>query len=129
MKARPPLAGPRNRTGHQRVTLRATQYKDTAVQKPSFSQERRNLMKFCGSDWANDHHDALSIDEQGRQLGSMRVAHSAEGLSHLDAYVEHLSGAGGKEQIACIVETTHGLLSAHVLEAGWPVSPVNPRTV
>jgi transposase len=31
--------------------------------------------------------------------------------------------------MACIIETTHGLLIAHVLEAGWPVYPVNPRTL
>ena len=31
--------------------------------------------------------------------------------------------------MACIIETTHGLLIASLLEAGWPVYPVNPRTV
>src|SRR5437868_15009434 len=31
--------------------------------------------------------------------------------------------------MACIIETTHGLLIAHLLEAGWPVYLVNPRTV
>jgi transposase len=40
-----------------------------------------------------------------------------------------MAGPGGREQIACIVETTHGLLIAHLLEQGWPVSPVNPRPV
>jgi transposase len=86
-------------------------------------------MKFCGIDWANDHHDALSIDEQGQPLGSIRVAHTPEGLSQLDAYLERIAGPGGKEQVACIVETTHGLLIAHLLEQGWAVYPVNPRTV
>ncbi len=86
-------------------------------------------MKFCGVDWANDHHDALSIDEQGHQLGSIRVAHNPEGLSQLDAYLEQIAGPGGKEQVACIIETTHGLLIAHLLEQGWSVYPVNPRTV
>lgn len=86
-------------------------------------------MRFCGIDWANDHHDALTIDEHGRQLGSIRVAHSPEGLAQLDAYLERMAGAQGREQIACIVETTHGLLIAHLLDQGWPVYPVNPRTV
>jgi hypothetical protein len=49
-------------------------------------------MKFCGIDWANDHHDALCIDEQGRQLGSIRVAHSPEGLTRLDSYLERIAG-------------------------------------
>lgn len=86
-------------------------------------------MQFCGIDWANDHHDAVSIDEAGRQLGSIRVAHSPEGLSQLDTYLERTAGPGGREQLACIVETTHGLLIAHLLDQGWPVYPVNPRTV
>src|SRR6266567_9117600 len=34
-----------------------------------------------------------------------------------------------KEQMACIVETNHGLLIASLLEAGFPVYPVNPKTV
>jgi transposase len=87
------------------------------------------MMQFCGIDWANDHHDALCIDEQGHQLGSIRVAHTPEGLSQLDSYLERMAGPAGREQIACIVETTHGLLIAHLLEQGWPVYPVNPRTV
>jgi transposase len=86
-------------------------------------------MQFCGIDWANDHHDAVCIDEHGHQLGSIRVAHSPEGLSQLDAYLERTAGPAGKEQLACIIETTHGLLIAHLLEQGWAVYPVNPRTV
>src|SRR5207302_3089004 len=124
-----PLAWFLNTTGHQRVTLRAPQYKDTGVQKSPLVQERSEPMKFCGIDWANDHHDAVSIDEQGQQLGSIRVAHSSQGLSQLDAYLEQIAGPGGKEQVACIIETTHGLLIAHLLEQGWAVYPVNPRTV
>lgn len=33
------------------------------------------------------------------------------------------------EQVACIIETTHGLLITALLEAGFPVYPVNPKTV
>ena len=69
------------------------------------------------------------IDEDGHQLGAIRVAHSPEGLSQLDSYLERIAGPGGKDQLACIVETTHGLLIAHLLEQGWAVYPVNPRTV
>ncbi len=54
---------------------------------------------------------------------------AAFGLSQLDAYLERIAGPGGKEQVACIVETSQGLLIAHLLEQGWAVYPVNPRTV
>lgn len=33
------------------------------------------------------------------------------------------------EALACIIETSHGLLIAALLEAGFPVDPVNPQTV
>src|SRR6266702_2350679 len=87
-------------------------------------------MWYVGIDWANDHHDALVIDEKGRQVGSLRVDHSPQGLSRLNTFLEQIMGdLSSKDQIACIIETTHGLLITHLLEAGWPVYPVNPRTV
>ena len=86
-------------------------------------------MWYAGIDWANDHHDALVIDETGRQVGAIRVEHSPQGMNRLNTFLEQISGSESKEQMACIIETTHGLLIAHLLEAGWPVYPVNPRTV
>src|SRR6266852_4601687 len=86
-------------------------------------------MWYAGIDWANDHHDALVIDEKGRQVGSLRVDHTPQGMTKLNTFLEHIIGTEPKEQMACIIETTHGLLIAHLLEAGWPVYPVNPRTV
>jgi transposase len=86
-------------------------------------------MWYAGIDWANDHHDALVIDEQGRQVGSLRVDHTSQGLAKLNTFLEQIIGSMSKDQMACIIETTHGLLIAFLLEAGWPVFPVNPRTV
>ncbi len=86
-------------------------------------------MWYAGIDWADRHHDALVIDEKGRQVGSLRVEHTPQGMSKLNTFLEQILGTAPKEQMACIIETTHGLLIAHLLEAGWPVYPVNPRTV
>ncbi len=86
-------------------------------------------MGYAGIDWADTHHDALVIDEKGRQRGSLRVDHTPEGLAKLTTFLETITGSDQKEQMACIIETTHGLLIAPLLEAGWPVYPVNPRTV
>jgi transposase len=86
-------------------------------------------MWYAGIDWANDHHDTVVIDEKGAQVGTLRVDHSPQGLSRLNTFLEQIIGSESKEQMACIIETTHGLLIAHLLEAGWPVYPVNPRTV
>jgi transposase len=86
-------------------------------------------MWYAGIDWADTHHDALVIDEKGRQVGSLRIEHTPQGMSRLTTFLEQIIGTAPKEQMACIIETTHGLLIAHLLEAGWPVYPVNPRTV
>ncbi len=86
-------------------------------------------MWYVGIDWADTHHDALVIDEKGRQVGSLRIDHSPQGMSKLTTFLEQIISTAPKEQMACIIETTHGLLIAHLLEAGWPVYPVNPRTV
>jgi transposase len=86
-------------------------------------------MFYAGIDWADQKHGAWVLDEAGRQLGSIRVAHTQEGLAKLDAFLEQMLSGSRKEQMACVLETTHGLLIAFLLEHGWPVYPVNPRTV
>jgi transposase len=86
-------------------------------------------MWYTGIDWADDHHDAVVLDEAGSQLASLHVTHTPEGLNQLTSFLQDITGSDGKEQMACIVETTHGLLIAALLEAGFAVYPVNPRTV
>jgi transposase len=86
-------------------------------------------MWYTGIDWADDHHDAVVIDEAGRQLASLHVTHTPAGLNQLTSFLQDITGPDAKEQMACIVETTHGLLIAALLEEGFAVYPVNPRTV
>jgi transposase len=87
-------------------------------------------MWYAGIDWADEHHDAVVLDDAGQRVASLRVAHTAAGLAQLTTF---LSGIGDvrlhPEHLACIVETTHGLLISTLLEAGLPVYPVNPKTV
>jgi transposase len=86
-------------------------------------------MWYVGIDWADTHHDAVVIDEKGRQVGTLRVDHNPQGMSKLNTFLEQIIGTEPKEHMACIIETTHGLLIAHLLSCGWSVYPVNPRTV
>lgn len=93
-------------------------------------------MWYIGIDWADDHHDTAVVDESGHQVAKSRVPHSAEGLRQLTAFLldvaTRASAAGSApdlEQIACVVETNHGLLITALLEAGFPVYPVNPKTL
>jgi transposase len=86
-------------------------------------------MWYAGIDWADDHHDAVVLDDTGRPVLALRVAHTSAGLAQLTTALEQIGGATAKEQLACIVETNHGLLITALLEAGFPVYPVNPKTV
>ena len=84
-------------------------------------------MIYAGIDWADDHHDLVVIDETAKTLGSLRVAHSVEGLAELVAFLEGL--CPDLTQLACVVETNRGLLIAALLDASLSVYPVNPKTV
>jgi len=75
------------------------------------------------------HHDVLVIDEKGRQVGSLRIAHTPTGMQQLQTFLEHILGQAPKEEMACIIETSHGRLDTSLLEAGWRVYPVHPKTV
>jgi transposase len=81
-------------------------------------------MWYVGLDWADTHHDVVVLDEAGRRLASRRFAHSHDGLNELKQF---LLGIAAPEELACIVETNHGLLITFLLEAGLPVYPVNPK--
>src|SRR5258708_3045904 len=83
-------------------------------------------MWYVGLDWADTHDDVEVLDEAGKRVGARRFAHSHEGLNELKQFL--LSIAASPENLACIVETNHGLLITFLLEAGIPVYPVNPKT-
>src|SRR6185369_16919606 len=84
-------------------------------------------MFYAGIDWADDHHDVVVIDEAGKTKKSLRVTHTVEGLAQLNSFLAEQSPQ--IEQLACIVETNQGLLIAALLQAGFAVYPVNPKTV
>lgn len=86
-------------------------------------------MWFTGIDWADTHHDIVIIEESGQKLTSFRVTHNPQGLAELTSRLESVCGAGNKATMACIIETNHGLLITTLLEAGFAVYPVNPKTV
>ena len=83
-------------------------------------------MWYVGLDWADTHHDVEVLDEAGKRVGVRRFAHSHDGLNELQAFL--LGIAASPQDLACLVETNHGLLITFLLEAGIPVYPVNPKT-
>jgi transposase len=83
-------------------------------------------MWYAGIDWADRHHDTVVIDETGRKIGQLRVDHTPEGLAKLVSFLREMAPI---DQLACILETNHGLLIAALLEAGLALYPVNPKTI
>src|SRR5215472_15489603 len=87
-------------------------------------------MWYAGIDWADTHHVIVVLNEQGQQVATRQVAHTVEGLDHLTTFLLGIVETPQRqEELACIIETSHGLLIAALLEAGFPVYPVNPKTV
>jgi transposase len=87
-------------------------------------------MWYAGVDWADTHHVVVVVDETGQQVATKRVEHTVEGLAQLTSLLLDIVGTPERrEELACIIETTHGLLITALLEAGFPVYPVNPKTV
>ena len=84
-------------------------------------------MYYAGIDWADDHHDVVVIDESGQRKGSLRVDHSKSGLEELTTFLKDHTPSGDK--LACIIETSQGLLITALLDSGLVVYPVNPKTV
>ncbi len=87
-------------------------------------------MWYAGIDWADEHHDAVVLDEQGQRVGACRVTHTPEGLAQLITFLQGtVASAPEPQELACLIETTHGLLITALLDAGLAVYPVNPKTV
>jgi transposase len=87
-------------------------------------------MWFAGIDWADTHHDIVVIDEGAKRLATRRFAHTASGIADLIAFLKAIGDvASHPEHLACIIETTHGVLITALLEAGLPVYSVNPATL
>jgi transposase len=83
-------------------------------------------MWYVGVDWADTHHDVAVLAEAGKRVGARRFSHRHQGLNELKQFV--LNMAPEVEHLACLGETNQGWLIPFLLEAGIPVSPVNPKT-
>lgn len=83
-------------------------------------------MLFVGIDWASDHHDVAALAADGQQRLKCRVPHSAEGFAALRRQLDQL-GAPPSE-IAVAVEMHEGPLTLWLLDQGYHVYGINPRT-
>jgi len=80
-----------------------------------------------GIDWAEDHHDALVMNDHGEVLARTRIADGLDGVGRLHALIaDHAEAA---EQVAVGIETDRGLLVTALVAAGYQVFAVNPKAV
>lgn len=84
---------------------------------------------YAGIDWSDDKHEVVVLNEAGSRVGEREVKHTVKGLQELNEFLQTVAGPEQKAQIACIIETNHGLLISSLLEAGFAVYPVNPNTI
>lgn len=90
-----------------------------ATQAPIAWAERKY---FGALDWARDHHDLVVVDHQGTIVCELRFEHTPEGWRLLR---ERLAGFTA---LAVAVETNQGLAVEQLLESGYAVYPVNPKS-
>ncbi len=82
---------------------------------------------YVGIDWASDHHDVHVTDDTARVLDSFSIAHSFEGMEKLKTKLSKVSDS--PQNILVAIESHHGLLIYALLEAGYTIYPINPKSM
>jgi transposase len=81
-------------------------------------------MIFVGIDWAEEHHDACVMDDQGVVLARLRVPDNLEGLHQLyGVFAEH---ASDPKDVVIGIETAAGLLTRMLHAAEYQIYVINP---
>ena len=80
-----------------------------------------------GIDWADAHHDIYIVDDEGKKIDSFQIDHNPEGMTSLLEKIRKLPAA--KEQILFAIETPKNLLVDFLLDEGYTVYTINPKSV
>jgi transposase len=84
-------------------------------------------MLLVGIDWADDHHDAVIMDEPGNILEAFRFAHDVDGFDQLHQFIRSYEKVPG--QVLVAIETKHGLLVHDLVRSKYCVYALNPKAV
>jgi transposase len=82
---------------------------------------------FVGHDWAEDHHDVVVEDRDGRRLGGGRLPEGVEGVARFHELIAGLVEDPGEVVVA--TETDRGLFVGSLVATGYRVLAVNPLSV
>jgi transposase len=80
------------------------------------------LSYFAALDWASDHHDVAVVDRLGAIAAEFRFAHTAAGWAEFSEKMKPYAGA------PIALETSSGPAVDQLLQRGWEVYPVNPKS-
>ena len=94
-------------------------------------------MLFVGDDWAEDHHDVLIVNEQGRRLARGRLPEGLDGITRLHALIAQffpeewaeLEPAEAASRVKVGIETERGPWVQALIAAGYEVFAINPMSV
>jgi transposase len=82
---------------------------------------------YVGIDWADDHHDVCVIDDTACALDSFAIPHSYEGMEELEERLAKFTVA--RQNILIAIESHQGLLIWNLLERGYQVYLINPKSM
>jgi transposase len=81
---------------------------------------------FVGHDWAEDHHDVLVEDAEGRALTKARLPEGVGGVARFHELV--VPYADDPADVVIASETDRGLFVGALVAAGYQVLGVNPMS-
>lgn len=84
-------------------------------------------MYYVGIDWADDHHDVFITNDSGAKVSFFTITHTVEGTQLLKSKLIKLNVS--KEQILIALETPRNLLVYFLLDQGYTVYSLNPKSV
>ena len=84
-------------------------------------------MIYVGIDWADDHHDIVITDDSANTLDQFRIDHTCEGFALLHSHIANHQTSPDLVLIA--IETSRGLLVHELLQKGYVVYAINPKSV
>jgi transposase len=80
------------------------------------------LTHFAGFDWAKDHHDVVVMDRQGQIVLEFKFEHTAAGWQEFGRKLNELG------TVAVAIETSQGPAVEKLLELGFTVYPMHPKS-
>lgn len=126
---RPVHPGVNRSKNTHRVSSLEDSYKAVTERKRPLTLYLKEVPKmfYIGIDWADDHHDIHIADDNETKVDSFRIKHDPEGLSCLRDKIRKLPVS--KDQVLIAIETHKHLLVDFLLDEGYTIYSINPRSV